>query len=120
MSKLVNLRDKLSRFDELWRPYIVAQVDGYHVKLAKVRGEFVWHTHDEQDEMFLVLAGELTIRMRDRDVSLAEGDMFVVPRGVEHCPRSERGASLLLLERADTAHTGNVASELTVADQDWI
>ena len=120
MSGGIDLREKLASFDELWHPYIVAQVDGYHVKLAKVRGEFVWHAHDEQDEMFLLLDGELTIRMRDGDVTLSEGDLLVVPRGVEHCPVSEKGASLLLLERADTAHTGHVESELTVSQQEWI
>jgi len=116
----IRLSDKLARIDELWHPYIVAQVDGYHVKLAKVKGDFVWHTHDEQDEMFLLLEGELTIWMRDGEVKLAEGDLFVVPRGVEHCPHSPSGASVLVLERSDTAHTGDVDSELTVADQEWI
>jgi mannose-6-phosphate isomerase-like protein (cupin superfamily) len=120
MSGIVSLREKLTRIEQLWHPYIVAQVDGYHVKLAKVQGEFVWHAHEEQDEMFLLLDGELTIRMHGGDVTLVEGDLFVVPRGVEHCPQSAGGASILLLERADTAHTGDVESELTVAEQEWI
>jgi mannose-6-phosphate isomerase-like protein (cupin superfamily) len=116
----VNLREKLGRIEELWHPGIIAQVDGYHVKLAKVQGEFVWHTHDDQDEMFLVLGGELTIRMRGRDVVLSEGDLFVVPRGEEHCPVAAQETSLLVLERADTKHTGDVESELTVTDQEWL
>src|ERR1700741_4139919 len=107
----IRLREKLAKIEQLWHPYIITQVDGYHVKLAKVRGEFVWHTHDEQDEFFLVLDGEMTIHMRDGDVTLAEGDVFVVPRGVEHCPQSDGGASLLVLEHSDTAHTGDVKSE---------
>lgn len=117
---VIRLREKLTRIEELWRPYIITQVDGYQVKLAKVKGDFVWHTHEDQDEMFLLIEGELTILMRDGDVTLSEGDLFVVPRGVEHCPQSPDGASVLLLERADTAHTGTVESELTVRDQEWI
>jgi mannose-6-phosphate isomerase-like protein (cupin superfamily) len=120
MSGKINLRDKLAFFEELWHPYIVAQMDNYHVKLAKVHGEFVWQTHDEQDELFLLLDGDLTIQLRDRNVTMHEGDLFVVPAGVEHCPKSENGASVLVLDRIDTKHSGEVSSHLTVPDQDWI
>ncbi len=116
----VNVREKLGRIAEMWHPGIIAQVDGYHVKLAKAQGEFVWHNHEDQDEMFLVLSGELTIRMRDREVVLREGDLFVVPRGTEHCPTASEETAVLLLERADTKHTGDVASDLSVADQEWL
>jgi mannose-6-phosphate isomerase-like protein (cupin superfamily) len=115
----VNLRHKLAKVRELWHPGIIAQVDDYHVKLARVQGEFVWHKHEDQDELFLVLSGELTIRMRDREVTLGESDLFVVPRGVEHCPFAAAETEVLVLERADTKHTGDVVSELTVPDQDW-
>ena len=117
---LVTLSDKLKLIADHWHPRIVARVDGYNVKLVKVKGEFVWHAHAGQDEMFLVLKGEIVIRMRDGDVSLSAGDLFVVPKGTEHCPFAENEASLLVLARADTDQTGGVASELRAEDQEWI
>ena len=116
----VTLSEKLKLIADHWHPRIVARVDGYHVKLVKVKGEFIWHTHADQDEMFLVLEGNIVIRMRDGDVSLSPGDLFVVPRGTEHCPFAEREASLLVLARADTDQTGGLASEVRAEDQDWI
>ena len=102
----VTLSEKLKLIADHWHPRIVARVDGYHVKLVKVKGEFVWHAHDDQDEMFLVLDGNIVIRMRDGDVSLSAGDLFVVPKGVEHCPSAEDEASLLILALDDTDQTG--------------
>ena len=116
----VMLSEKLKLISDHWHPRIVASVDGYYVKLVKVKGEFVWHAHAGQDEMFLVLKGEIVIRMRDGDVSLSTGDLFVVPKGTEHCPLAEDEASLLVLARADTDQTGGVASELRAEDQEWI
>ncbi len=116
----VTLSEKLKLIADHWHPRIVARVDGYHVKLVKVKGEFVWHAHADQDEMFLVLKGEIVIRMRDGDVSLSAGDLFVVPKGTEHCPFAENEASLLVLARADTDQTGGLASELRAEDQEWI
>ena len=116
----VVLREKLAAFDETWTPRIVGELNGQYVKLAKLEGDFVWHAHEEEDELFLVLEGELTLRLRDREVHLAAGEMFVVPRGVEHMPVSPGGASVLLFEPKSTAHTGDVRSELTVDDQEWI
>lgn len=116
----VNLAQKLSLVSDQWHPRIVAQVNDFHVKIVKVLGEFVWHTHGDEDEMFLVLNGELTIKMRDGDVRLSGGDLFVVPKGVEHCPVSPNETSLLLLEKASTAHTGTERTELTIDDQEWI
>ena len=116
----VTLSEKLKLIADHWHPRIVARVDGYHVKLVKVKGEFVWHAHADQDEMFLVLEGNIVIRMRDRDVSLSPGDLFVVPKGIEHCPFAEDEASLLVLARADTDQTGGVASALRAEDQEWI
>ena len=112
--------EKLKLIADHWHPRIVACVDGYYVKLVKVKGEFVWYAHADQDEMFLVLKGEIVIRMRDGDVSLSAGDLFVVPKGTEHCPFAENEASLLVLARADTDQTGGVASELRAEDQEWI
>ncbi len=116
----VNLSEKLKLIADHWHPRIVARVDGYYVKLVKVKGEFVWHTHADQDEMFLVLEGEIVIRMRAGNVSLSSGDLFVVPKGTEHCPFAEHEASLLVLGRADTDQTGGVASDLRVEQKEWI
>lgn len=116
----VTLSEKLKLIADHWHPRIVARVDGYDVKLVKVKGEFVWHAHADQDEMFLVLEGNIVIRMRDGDVSLSAGDLFVVPKGVEHCPFAEDEAALLVLARDDIDHTGGVASALRAEDQEWI
>ncbi len=116
----ITLSEKLKLIADHWHPRIIARVDGYHVKLVKVKGAFVWHTHEDQDEMFLVLGGEIVIQMRDGDVPLSAGDLFVVPRGTEHCPRAEDEASLLVLARADIDQTGGVASELRADDEEWI
>jgi mannose-6-phosphate isomerase-like protein (cupin superfamily) len=109
----VNLRDKLTRFDARWSPKIVAEMNDYHVKVVKVQGEFVWHTHDETDELFLVLKGRLTIKQRDGDVTLEEGELYVVPRGVEHMPVAENECHILLLEPAGTINTGDAGGERT-------
>ena len=120
MSDVVNLKDKLSLFADQWHPRIIAQVDMYYVKLAKLQGEFVWHNHMNQDEMFLVLSGRVTIKMREKTLELAEGDMYVVPRGVDHCPEASEEAAVLLFERVDTPHTGDVIDKMTVTTADWI
>lgn len=110
----VNLAVKLSRFDETWSPRIVAELNGQHVKLAKLSGEFVWHRHDHEDELFLVLKGRLTLCFRDRDVVLEPGELIVVPRGVEHLPVASEDTHVLLFEPAGTLNTGNVRDERTV------
>lgn len=116
----VNLRQKLAGFDELWSPRIVGQLNGQHVKLAKLRGEFVWHHHEHEDELFLVLSGCLVLRLRDREVRLGPGEFFIVPRGVEHRPVADEEVHLLLFEPASTRNTGNVEDERTAATLDWI
>ena len=120
MSDVVNISEKLALFSDHWHPRIIAQVDLYYVKLAKLQGEFVWHNHMNQDEMFLVLSGEVAIQMRDKTVELKEGEMFVVPRGVDHCPLAAKEAAVMLFERVDTPHTGDVIDKLTVTTADWI
>jgi mannose-6-phosphate isomerase-like protein (cupin superfamily) len=109
----VDLREKLALIDEIWGPRIVAELNGQHVKLAKLEGEFVWHRHAEEDELFLVLEGRLAIHLRDRVVELEPGQMFVVPRGVEHKPVAEGVAEVLLFEPASTRNTGDVVEERT-------
>jgi mannose-6-phosphate isomerase-like protein (cupin superfamily) len=116
----IDLKDKLAKFSEHWSPKIVAQMNDYHVKLAKVQGEFVWHDHPETDELFLVVEGELTILFRDGQVTLKAGDLYVVPRGVEHKPVAAQECHILLFEPAGTLNTGNVQNDRTVTHNDWI
>lgn len=103
-----NIFEHLSQISEHWNPHIVAELNGQHVKLAKLKGEFVWHHHDEEDELFLVLEGELTIEFRDKKVELGPNDFLVVPRGVEHRPVAEKEVSVLLFEPASTVNTGEL------------
>ena len=109
----VNLAEKLGSFAEHWQPRIVGELNGQHVKVVKLQGEFVWHHHENEDEMFLVLKGTLTIQLRDRDVFLREGEFFIVPRGVEHRPVADDEAHILLFEPATTLNTGNLRNERT-------
>ena len=110
----INLREKLTQFSDRWNPRIVAELNGQHVKLVKLLGEFVWHHHDHEDELFLVVAGRFRMDFRDRSVWIEEGEMIVVPRGVEHRPVAETEAHVLLFEPASTLNTGNVEDERTV------
>lgn len=120
MNETINIKSKLAMFTETWSPKIIGELNRQHVKLAKFKGEFVWHSHEEDDELFLVLDGELTIMMREHEVHLKEGEIYIVPRGVEHMPVSNEGASVLLFEPAQTKHTGTHLTSRTVIDQDWI
>ena len=116
----INFRDKLAAFEEHWSPRIVAQMNDYHFKLAKVKGEFVWHEHPETDEVFIVLEGQLTIAFRDREVSLAAGEMLVVPKGEEHKPYAEEECHILLIEPGGTINTGQAGGAFTAADNVWV
>jgi mannose-6-phosphate isomerase-like protein (cupin superfamily) len=110
----VNLAEKFDLFDEYWSPKIVGELNGQHVKLAKLKGEFVWHHHEAEDELFLVIRGQLVIKLRGQDVVLEEGEFFVVPRGVEHKPVAQEEVHVLLFEPKSTLNTGNVRNERTV------
>jgi mannose-6-phosphate isomerase-like protein (cupin superfamily) len=116
----INFKDKLAKISEQWSPKIIAQMNDYHFKIAKVQGEFIWHDHPETDEVFLVLKGQLEIQFRDGRVLLQEGEMFVVPKGVEHKPVAEQECHILLVEPAGTVNTGDVVSERTAANDVWI
>ena len=116
----VNVAQKLSLFEEHWSPKIVGELNSQHVKLVKFSGEFVWHHHDDEDEMFLVVNGRFRMEFRDREVWVEEGEFIVVPRGVEHRPVAEEEASVMLFEPASTLNTGNVTGEMTVAELDRI
>ena len=110
----VNLVDKLARFEDHWSPKIVGELNGQLVKLVKLQGEFVWHKHDHEDELFLVVKGHLKIRLRERDIDLDEGEFFIVPRGVEHQPVAVEEVHVVLFEPASTLNTGNQRNERTV------
>lgn len=116
----VNLREKFARFQEHWSPKVAGELNGQQVKLAKLLGEFDWHHHDHEDELFLVVQGRLTLRLRDREVTLEEGEFFIVPRGVEHQPVAEEEAHVLLFEPATTLNTGNLENQRTVRELDRI
>jgi len=109
----VNLREKLALFSRHWDPKIVGELNGQHVKLVKFKGDFVWHHHEVEDELFLVMQGSFTMQFRDRSIELNAGEFIIVPRGVEHQPVAREEAHVLLFEPASTLNTGNVTGELT-------
>jgi mannose-6-phosphate isomerase-like protein (cupin superfamily) len=115
----VNLAEKLALFSDLWSPKAVGQVNDFHVKLVKVKGEFVWHRHEVEDELFLVLQGRLRMQFRDREVVVEPGELIVVPHGTEHRPAADDEAHVLLLEPASTVNTGSAGGERT-REVEWI
>ena len=121
MSK-VNLGEKFAKFNDLWSPKLVGEMNGQYIKLAKGEGELDWHEHEHEDEFFLVVRGHLDIHLEDRIISLDPGEFFVVPRGTQHRPVSETGAEIVLIEPKETLHTGEKKTARTVAieDQQWI
>jgi len=119
MMEKVNLANKFDLFQEHWSPKIAGELNDSYLKLVKLKGEFVWHHHEAEDELFLVVKGRLVIKLRDRDISLDEGEFVIIPRGVEHCPVAEEEVHVLLLEPKSTVNTGDVQNERTVGDQ-WI
>jgi mannose-6-phosphate isomerase-like protein (cupin superfamily) len=112
----VNLAEKLALFSDHWNPKIVGELNGHHVKLVKFQGHFVWHHHEHEDELFLVIKGRFCMEFRDRSVVVEQGEFMIVPRGVEHCPVADEEVHVLLFEPASTLNTGNVSDERTVAD----
>ena len=117
---VINFANKLTKFSDLWSPKIVAQMNDYHFKLVKITGEFIWHDHPETDEVFIVIQGKLTIHLRDGSVELNEGEMYVVPKGVEHKPYADEECHILLIEPIGTVNTGEAGGELTTEDNVWI
>jgi mannose-6-phosphate isomerase-like protein (cupin superfamily) len=118
VSGVVDLAAKLAQFTDHWSPKVVARMNDYEVKVVKLEGEFTWHTHEDTDELFLVLDGELRIQLRDGDVTLGPGELYVVPRGVEHCPRADGEVSALLIEPAGVVNTGDAGGDLTASYDD--
>lgn len=115
----VNVNQKLGLFKEYWSPRIVGELNDSYVKLAKLKGEFIWHHHEGEDELFLVVKGKLLIKLRDRDISLKEGEFAIIPKGVEHKPIAEEEVHIMLIEPKSTVNTGNVRNERTTASE-WI
>lgn len=118
----INIKQKFSLFSEEWTPKILAESNGQLIKIAKGSGELVWHKHDNEDELFVVFKGHLTLQLREQNIELSPGEMFVVPKGVEHCPLASPDTHFMMIEPSSTQHTGGLASERTVAveQQEWI
>jgi mannose-6-phosphate isomerase-like protein (cupin superfamily) len=118
--KTVSLVEKLGSFQDYWSPKVVGELNDCFVKLVKLKGEFVWHHHEAEDELFLVVKGSLLIKLRDRDIRVEEGEFVIIPRGVDHLPVADEEVQVLLLEPKSTLNTGNQANERTVAELDRI
>ena len=118
--KALNFKDKLSLFDEQWMPKVIAEMNDYQFKIVKIKGDFVWHDRKDTDETFIVLEGKLRIDFRDGQVELSDGEMFVVPKGVEHKPYAEEEVKMLLIEPRGTKNTGDKDSDLTAENNVWI
>lgn len=116
----VNLAERLALVSELWTPKVIAALNDYQVKLVKLKGEFTWHSHEETDELFLVLHGLMSLEMRDRTVMIGGGELFVVPRGVEHRPHAAEECHVMLIEPPGVVNTGEAGGELTAPNDEWI
>ncbi len=119
MLRTVNLTEKFALFSDYWSPKIVGELNDTHVKVVKLRGEFVWHHHDEEDELFLVVKGRLLIKLPDQDLWISKGEFAIIPRGVEHCPVADEETWVVLLEPKSTLNTGNIHNERTI-DAEWL
>jgi mannose-6-phosphate isomerase-like protein (cupin superfamily) len=118
--KAINLLDKFSLFSDQWSPKIVAQLNDYHFKVVRIQGDFTWHDHKDTDEVFLVLDGEMRIDFRDKKIVLKEGEMYLVPKGIEHKPYAENECKILLVEPAGTVNTGDAGGDKTAEDDAWV
>ena len=116
----INLKEKLSLFSEHWSPKVVAEMNDYQFKLVKIKGDFVWHHHADTDEVFIVIEGKMKIEFEDKTVELNEGDMYVVPKGIEHKPYAENECKLMLVEPRGVVITGNTEGELTASNDEWV
>lgn len=116
----VNIKEKLSLFTDHWNPKIAGELNGQHIKLVKLKGEFVWHKHDNEDEMFLIIKGRMTMELRNKNIELNEGEFLIVPRGVEHRPVAKEEVHLMLFEPAGTLNTGDVVDEKTQENLEYI
>jgi mannose-6-phosphate isomerase-like protein (cupin superfamily) len=116
----INLKEKLSKFSDHWSPKVIAEMNDYQFKLVKIQGEFVWHNHEDTDETFIVIEGEMKIEFENETLELNEGDMFVVPKGIEHKPWAENECKVMIIEPRGVLNTGNSESDLTASNDVWI
>ena len=116
----INLRDKLSKFSDHWSPKVIAEMNDYQFKLVKIKGDFVWHNHADTDEAFIVIEGEMSIEFEDKTIDLSEGEMYVVPKGVEHKPYADEECKVMIIEPRGVVNTGNKESNLTASNDEWI
>lgn len=116
----INLKEKLSKFSEHWSPKVVAKMNDYQFKLAKIEGEFVWHSHEDTDEVFIVLAGEMILQFRDGAVKLSSGELYVVPKGIEHRPVADRECCIMLIEPRGVINTGQSGGSYTAPNDVWV
>jgi len=119
-SKKINLNEKYSKFSKHWSPRIIAEMNDYQFKLAKIKGEFVWHDHKHTDETFIVIEGEMILKFRDSEVKLSKGEMYVVPKGVEHKPCATKECKILVVEPRGVINTGEAGGKLTIHEDQWI
>lgn len=115
----INITQKFNLFKEQWQPKIIGELNDSYIKLAKLQGEFIWHKHEKEDELFMIIRGTLTIHLRDGDLTLNEGEFVIIPKGIEHCPYAKDEVWVMLIEQKSTVNTGDVQSERTVTDQ-WL
>jgi len=120
MLKAININDKLNKFSDLWSPKVIAEMNDYQFKLAKVKGEFVWHSHEETDETFIVLDGEMLIEFRDKKIRLNKGELYIVPKGIEHKPYAENECHIMLIEPKGIINTGDKSTKLTSKNDIWV
>lgn len=120
MANAINLAKKFAKFSDHWSPKVVAEMNDYQLKLVKFQGDFVWHDHPDTDEVFLVVRGSMEIEFRDRTVMVSEGELFVIPKGIEHCTRAEKECQAMLIEPRGVVNTGEAKGELTAANDVWI
>lgn len=119
MPDVISLREKLSSIKEQWSSKVVAQLNDYHIKIARIEGEFVWHSHPETDELFFVVEGVMTIHLREGELSLQAGELCVIPRGMEHKPEADKECCIVMVEPAGTVNTGDTGGERTVDEVEW-
>ena len=120
MSKKINIKQKFSKFSELWSPKVIAEMNDYQFKIVKIHGEFVWHKHDETDEVFIVIEGSMKIEFRKKTINLNQGELFIVPKGVEHKPSAADLCKIMIVEPRGVMNTGNIKNELTAKNDIWI
>ncbi len=120
MSEKINLKEKLSKFNKHWSPRIIAEMNDYQFKVAKIKGEFIWHNHKDTDETFIVIEGKMSMKLRNRTIELSEGEMFIVPKGVDHKPCANEECKILVIEPRGVINTGDAGGKLTINEELWI